>query len=212
MKLNLGGTETLSGGPGSPTLEGFVNVDIRDLLGVNVVCDIRNGLPAEWMGKVEIIRASHVIEHFHPDEVKDIVRYWASFLKEDGEIWLYCPNGELLARQFVNGEISCDVFSRQMFGNQDYHENLHRAAYDQERLCGLVRAADLHIISTNPRPNAFAYDIGVQAGKSVKTDNRETPLKRRLSLRERARMMRSVFTAQGQILKRLAKCFGPGGN
>lgn len=183
-----------------------MNVDVRDIPGVDVICDIRNGLPAEWAGKVAVIRVSHVIEHFHPDEVKDIVRYWASFLKDDGELWLYCPNGELLARQFGNGEITVEVFSRQMFGNQDYHENLHRAAYSQERLCDLVRSAGLQIISTNPRPNAFEYDIGVQARKTPKTNSGEVPLMQHSLSQGRAKALRSVLKSLGRDMKRLVKC------
>ena len=62
MKLNLGGNEELDGGPGSQPLTGFTHVDIRQISGVELVCDVSKRIPLED-GVVEEIRASHIIEH-----------------------------------------------------------------------------------------------------------------------------------------------------
>lgn len=165
LKLNLGGNEELEGGPDSPRLVGFTNVDARRLHWVNVVADIRNGLPVEWLGNVDEIRASHVIEHMCYEDGRLAVRYWASFLKVGGLLRIYCPNGQELAYQYSHHHLSCEMFSRYLLGDQDYELNLHRAVYDRGTLNRLVESAGLKVHGENCRPNAYPFDLGVQAVK-----------------------------------------------
>jgi predicted SAM-dependent methyltransferase len=161
MKLNLGGNEEYDGGPGSPKLIGFTHVDARQMPGVHVICDIRN-LPDKWLNRCREIRVSHVIEHMPYDDASLAVKHWASMLKIGGMLRIYCPNFRKLAFDLSNESIDIDEFSRNVFGNQTYALNLHRAAYDQGKLNGMVKAAGLKIVGEKPRPFAYAYDLGVQ--------------------------------------------------
>lgn len=166
MKLNLGGNEERDGGGGTARLDDFVHVDARPLDRVGLVADIRSGLPVDWKGKVSEIRASHVIEHMVWDDAVEVVKYWSSFLVKGGLMRLYCPDALKLADAFIQGRIPASEFSRMMFGEQDYELNLHRAAYDTGRLNELVSSAGLVVLSNNPRPKAYPYDLGVQAEKT----------------------------------------------
>lgn len=162
MRLNLGGNEEFDGGSGSPRLVGFFNVDARPMSNVHYVLDIRS-LPEGWLNSVDEIRASHVIEHMTYEDALVTVRHWAAVLKIGGLLRIYCPNFKKIACDYEGGIIDIDLFSRLVFGDQTYDLNLHRAAYDQDRLCWLVTNAGLKIVGTNPRPNAYEYDMGVQA-------------------------------------------------
>lgn len=50
-------------GCGRYHLEGWVNIDIREIKGVDVICDITQGLPFEEES-VDLIFSEHVFEHF----------------------------------------------------------------------------------------------------------------------------------------------------
>lgn len=164
MKLNIGGSAgELEGGVGSSLLTGFINVDMRPIRGVDVVADVR-ALPFDDES-IEEIRASHVIEHFHGDELLDVVLEWNRVLTVGGLLRIYCPNAKEIAKRYLKCDISINKFSRLLFGNQTYAENYHRVAIDRIRLDTLVMGAGFVIIGRDPRPKAYVYDLGVQAVK-----------------------------------------------
>jgi predicted SAM-dependent methyltransferase len=164
-RINLGGWERLEGGPGSSVLsEEWEHVDLRKSPGVTYVGDVRE-LPNEWTGLYDEVRASHVIEHVSMREASATISGWVRILKRGGLLRIYSPNFRLLAQDLLTGLITIEHCSRYVFGEQDYFLNLHRAAYDQDSLIQLVESVGMTVISTNPRPNAYRYDIGVQATK-----------------------------------------------
>lgn len=167
IKLNLGGVEKQEGGPGSPLLIGFTNIDIRNLSGVDIVHDITN-LSMFKDDSVDEIRVSHVIEHIHPNDIVKALAEWYRVLKPNGLLRIYCPDAEKVAKDYIEGKIPCEEFSRLLFGNQEYGENVHRLTFDRKRLDGLVEGAGFEIVSRNPRPKAYFWDLGVQARKISK--------------------------------------------
>jgi predicted SAM-dependent methyltransferase len=168
IKLNLGGVEKQEGGPNSPFLEGFTNVDIRgDLIGVDIVCDISKLTMFEDETVTEI-RASHVIEHLDSKKIMETLGEWHRILKPKGLLRIYCPDAEKIARDYIGGRIPCEEFSRLLFGNQEYGENLHRLAISRERLDKIVTNAGFEIVGRDPRHNAYLWDLGIQAIKISK--------------------------------------------
>ena len=164
MKLNLGGCERIEGGRGSPPLTGFTNVDCRDIYGVDLVADVRI-LPFND-GSIEEIRASHIIEHFSPKEIPHVLAEWQRVLKVGGLLRVYCPNVDAIIRRYCDsGELDLNTLNAHLFGRQNYPENLHRSAINRVRLNMLVVQAGFNIVGQAPRPNAYRYDIGVQAIK-----------------------------------------------
>lgn len=164
MKLNLGGVEKYEGGSGTKELIGFINVDIRRIEGVDVVCDIRKLFFCEDES-IDEIRASHVIEHINPWEIPDTILEWKRVLKTGGLLRIYCPDANVICAAYVKRLIDSREFSRLMFGNQDYDENYHKAAYNRTRLDNLLEEAGFEIVGRNSRPSAYFYDLGVQALK-----------------------------------------------
>lgn len=167
IKLNLGGAELLEGGGGSPLLEGFTNIDIRALEGVDIIHDITN-LPMFEDESVDEIRVSHAIEHLSPNKIMDALQEWYRILKPDGILRIYCPDAYKLAQDYISGKIDCEKFSHQLFGAQSYPEDLHRLAIDGVRLERIVTDAGFDVFGREPRPNAYPWDLGIQAKKISK--------------------------------------------
>lgn len=156
MKVNLG--------CGSEILEGWVNIDVRPLPGVDVVCDLKD-LSQFEDGSWDECRMSHVIEHFTEPEAISILGQVFCKLKKGGKLEVYCPDAMTIAWYYVHEELPIKEFSRLLFGNQAYPEELHKLALDSERLANLVYQIGFKVTSYNPRPNAYPYDLGVQAVK-----------------------------------------------
>lgn len=165
IKLNIGGTETREGGFGSPELKGFTNIDVRSVPGVDIVHNCEEAALPFHNGMVDEIRASHVIEHFHPKRLNFVIKDWIRVLKPGGILRIYCPDARKICEHLVHKRIPIDEARRLLFGNQTYGENLHRNMFDQPLLIGLVQKYGCILIGTNPRPNAYQYDMGIQAKK-----------------------------------------------
>jgi len=163
IKLNLGGNETLEGGKGSPELKGFINVDARRLKGVDVVADIRK-LPFKSKS-IDEIRASHVIEHIHVNDIPATLLEWNRVLKIGGILRVYCPDTFKIMQARVTERITQEQASRLIFGNQNYKENIHRVALDRGMLERFLLQVGFQIISRDPRPKSYSWDLGVQCIK-----------------------------------------------
>jgi len=74
LKLNLA--------CGKCIIPGYVNVDIQDGPGVDLVCDIRE-LPYD-NNSVDLIYASHILDHFGRDEWLGVLRYWYDKMRPGG--------------------------------------------------------------------------------------------------------------------------------
>ena len=155
MKVNLG--------CGSEILEGYTNVDVRQFPGV-IVCDLKD-LSRFEDNSWDHARLSHVIEHFTWDEAVLIVEQIRRKLKTGGTIEIYCPDAYMLTCHYQVKVISIHEFSRLLFGNQRYPEELHKMALDRNRLTDLLQATGFKVIGYEPRPNAYPYDLGIQGTK-----------------------------------------------
>ncbi len=89
VRLNLG--------CGPRPLEGFVNVDLLEGPGVDVVADVGGSLPF-GDGEVELIYASHVLEHLPTAQVPVVLREWRRVLRDGGVVLIGVPDLDRIAK------------------------------------------------------------------------------------------------------------------
>src|SRR4051812_38064813 len=87
-------------GCGSRPLQGFVNVDLLKAPGVDVVADVSGPLPFDD-GSVDLIYASHVLEHLPTGQVQGVLREWRRVLRERGTIMIAVPDLERIAQLLI---------------------------------------------------------------------------------------------------------------
>ncbi|MFA5409686.1 MAG: class I SAM-dependent methyltransferase [Bacilli bacterium] len=131
LSLNIGcGNKILE------TINGYpcVNVDIRPLKGVNIVCDIRYlPFPDESFDK---ILASDVIEHFPISETKLLLFEWSRVLKVGGNIKFRTPNLRWVSSMYLKTG-DAKFMSWHIFGGQDYLNNFHYVIFDRNWLVSM---------------------------------------------------------------------------
>lgn len=88
-------------GCGPIILPGWVNCDLYDS-NADIKCDVKD-LSIFDTGTVDVIYASHIIEHFHYYEAFDVLREWYRVLKVGGKLILETPDMLASCQQFVNG-------------------------------------------------------------------------------------------------------------
>ncbi|MCL5014996.1 MAG: glycosyltransferase [Firmicutes bacterium] len=133
LKLNLGS--------GSFALSNYVNCDIRDVPGVDCLTDVRH-LPFPNSCAREVL-ASHLLEHLPPEDTEGTLREWVRVLAPGGKIVIIVPDLEYCARRYLDKTWSATLFSRIIFGDQGFEENLHRTAFDEEILTYFLRHVGL---------------------------------------------------------------------
>ncbi len=76
-------------GSGSQHLDGWINLDLRPLPGVDVVVDVTRGLAVT---DAEAVFAEHFLEHLAADHALDVLAEVRRILRPEGRIRLSTPN------------------------------------------------------------------------------------------------------------------------
>ncbi|MEH2177365.1 glycosyltransferase [Nostoc sp.] len=158
IRLNLG--------CGHIIMQDYINVDQRELNGVDVIADISN-LPFE-KGTVAEIYNAHVIEHFTEYEIiNHILSYWYELLKTGGKMVIVCPDAKSMIVDYVNGQFSWDNLRKVTYGSQDYQGNYHYNMYTPEDLSQILSTCgfkDIKVVDTK-RVNGLCYEMEIHAVK-----------------------------------------------
>lgn len=133
LKLHLGCGEVIK--------EGYVNVDIRDLPGIDLVADVTLPLPGINPSTVSRIEAYDVLEHFPQHQTLEVLKLWVSYLATKGTIVIRVPDIELIARKIVSGELPVYTAQWLIYGGQTNEYDYHKAGFSGGLLEGLLIGA-----------------------------------------------------------------------
>lgn len=167
VKLEDGEPIRLNVGCGHIPHADKLNVDVRELPGVDIIAGAEN-LPFD-PGSVDLIYAAHLLEHFPRRYLLDVLLpHWKSLLKADGVLQLVVPDSEAMLASHGRGEIDFATLTEVTFGKQDYDGDFHYAMYSPTTIADLLREAGFKHIEmlANDRINGDCREMEVQAGKS----------------------------------------------
>jgi len=126
MKLHLG--------CGEVHLDGYVNVDIRYLQGVDKIEDIRY-LRSFKNDSVDVIYSCSVLEHCIRWEYHNVLKRWFDLLKTGGVLRLAVPNFEAIVEHYMEHR-ELKTLIGMLYGGQDYEQNFHHMCWDFKTLSG----------------------------------------------------------------------------
>ena len=124
MKLHLG--------CGTKHLDGFTNVDSRNIPEVDIADDIRS-LTKFSDSCAELIYACHVLEHVGRREYMTVLKRWYDVLQSGGTLRLAVPDFEAVVNHYVKNH-NIELVRGLLWGGQDYPTNYHYIGWDFERL------------------------------------------------------------------------------
>ena len=130
LKLHLG--------CGNAHIDGYVNIDIRYLPSVDKVDNIKF-LRSYAKNSVDVIYASHVLEHVGRWEYTAVLQRWFDLLKSGGVLRLAIPDFEAIAKYYLETGRLRDV-SGMLYAGQDYQENNHFWCWDFKHISDELRA------------------------------------------------------------------------
>ena len=141
MKLNLGSGDVFE--------ENYINVDLRHLPGVDIVADVKN-LPFK-KNSIDKILAIDVYEHISHKESQRLLVHWVSLLKDGCLLYIRSPSINRMIQYFLaecldnnnNDMERIESLIDNIFGAQDYEENLHRTIVQPELMYHYLRQAGI---------------------------------------------------------------------
>ncbi len=148
IRLNLG--------CGHLPLDGFVNVDMRPLPGVDVVAPV-DRIPVD-PGAVDEIFSAHTLEHFPEEQLRrTLLPYWFGLLRPGGTFRAVVPDLDAMAKGFAGGDIEFDAFRLVAYGGQEYEGDFHLTGFTPTSMSDLLRDAgfvDVEVIASGRRNGA----------------------------------------------------------
>jgi len=133
---NADGKIYLHIGSGPLNDERFINLDVQPYRSVHYLCDGKQ-LGMMSSSSVDLIYASHVLEHFSHRETGSVLSDWHRILKTGGKLLISVPDFSMLLRMYEeNGDIgSIKSF---LMGSQSNSFDFHRNIFDGPSLRTLL--------------------------------------------------------------------------
>jgi SAM-dependent methyltransferase len=156
LRLNLG--------CGHIPLDGFINVDMRELPGVDVIAEAGD-LPFE-PGTVREIASAHLVEHFTQEELRRrLLPHWRRLLKPGGILRAVTPDGEAMLAGLAQGTYTFENFRDVLFGGQDYDGDFHMNLFTPETFRRMVEEAGFIGVEVpiRGRPNGQCFEFELTA-------------------------------------------------
>ena len=120
-------------GCGDKFIPGFIHIDVRPLfphVDYVVSADKLEMFAGE---SVDLVYASHILEHFRRPDVGSVLREWYRVLKVGGVIRLAVPDFETWTRIYLRTR-DLQLVIGSLMGRQDYAENTHYVLFDYTSL------------------------------------------------------------------------------
>ncbi|WP_338639006.1 DUF4214 domain-containing protein [Burkholderia pyrrocinia] len=155
LKLNIG--------CGHIPLADHVNIDSRELPGVDIVAEATR-LPF-GNDEVSVLRAAHLLEHFPQEQLRrEVLPYWRSILKPGGKLHVIVPDAEHMFAEYYRGTYPYENFRTVLFGGQDYGGDFHYNMLMPDQLSLLLREAGFETVRwlARGRKNGLCFEMELE--------------------------------------------------
>lgn len=151
-------------GCGHIPLDDYLNVDMRELPGVDVVAGV-DDLPFDE-GTVDEIFSAHVLEHFAEDQLtRDLLPYWFRMLRPGGTFRAVVPDAVSMIDGFTEGDIPFEDLRAVLYGGQEYEGDFHFTMFSAESMTRLLSDAGFVdvVVEDQGRRNDIALELQIAA-------------------------------------------------
>jgi predicted SAM-dependent methyltransferase len=151
-------------GCGHLPLDGYINVDLREMPGVDVLAPV-DQLPFNE-GEIDELYSAHLVEHFPQEQfVRDVLPYWVSLIRPGGSFRAVLPDAGAMLSGFADGSVRYEDLREVLFGGQEYEGDFHFNMYTTESLSGILSDAGLLEVKVEAegRPNGACLEMQLSA-------------------------------------------------
>ena len=116
----------------------FINIDGIAYPHIHYIRAIDNLKPFA-PESVDLIYASHCLEHFSFRKVPKVLSEWYRILKKEGTLRISVPDFELLLKIYNENNQDIETIIQPLMGGQDYKYNFHMTVFNQKNLDKLLK-------------------------------------------------------------------------
>lgn len=127
-------------GCGEFPLAGYQNIDVRDLPGVDRVCDVRNLMQSE--ASVHHLYAGHVLEHLAFGEGCRAIRQWWRMVAPFGDLTIVIHDVDKAVMLVADRRLTLPEMTLIIGGEQSVPEMHHRSAWSMASLWYIMDSLD----------------------------------------------------------------------
>jgi hypothetical protein len=156
LRINLG--------CGHIPLDGYVNVDMLALPGVDIIAEAGN-VPVE-AGSVQEVHSAHLLEQFPQKVLRcQLLPYWLSLLAPGGTFKAIVTDGEAMLNHVAARDYSFEQFREALFGAQDYNGDLYFNLFTPDTLKTLLDEAGFvdTEVPMKGRRSGLRYEFEIKA-------------------------------------------------
>jgi len=113
---------------GERYIPGFIHIDERFFPHIDYQSDVSH-LVAFKDNSVDLIYASHILEHFKRKEIKNVLKEWYRVLKKGGTLRLAVPDFEAICKAYRKFK-DIKLLMGPIHGGQTYEGNTHYVSFD----------------------------------------------------------------------------------
>ncbi|MBK4728693.1 methyltransferase domain-containing protein [Oxynema sp. CENA135] len=120
-------------GCGKIDLPNFINIDGLPGKHIHYIRSLDDLRPFKD-NTIDLVYASHCLEHFSHKQTSRILAEWFRVLKNDGILRISVPDFELLLNIYRENENNLNTILDPLMGGQDYKFNFHMTAFNYSSL------------------------------------------------------------------------------
>jgi SAM-dependent methyltransferase len=153
---------------------GFINVDLLDAPHIHLQTAVDN-LSVFADESVDLVYASHCLEHFGYRHRRTVVQEWVRVLKRGGWLRLGVPDFAVIARSYAAGTPIAEI-EGPLLGGQDHRLNFHGAIFDEPSLRALMTSVGLTDVRTWDPATVGDHGFSDEANSVVLSGTQMVPL------------------------------------
>lgn len=139
-------------------LDGFINIDINPEYEPDILGDIRE---IQFDNEsIDLILASHVLEHFDLVDVKFLLSKFYKWLKHNSHLIVEVPDIGTILDMVEKGECKIEDHQGAIYGNKEVMGQAHKSQFDETLLMNMLKEAGFDNIIKNP--NISDSDISLR--------------------------------------------------
>ncbi|MEA5464685.1 class I SAM-dependent methyltransferase [Leptothoe sp. PORK10 BA2] len=153
----------------------FINVDLTPFKHVHYIRPISD-LSIFKDQSVDLIYASHCLEHFSFHNVEDILKEWFRVLKIGGKLRLSVPDFDLFLNIYNGVDRDIRKVIKILMGGQDYKHNFHYNVFTRESLFSYLSEAGFEDIQEWIPGSSNLCSFNDWSRRSISIDDRKYPI------------------------------------
>ena len=127
-----------------------INIDIRNLEGVDLMCDVMELDLLLENNSIDEVLAFDIIEHVGFRDTNFLLKKIYDILKPGGRLIARVPDARHHAEQYLAGRYACEDFAYWMYGAQDYEHNFHKTCFDAASISRHLQSVGFSRVTTRP--------------------------------------------------------------